>query len=212
MSTAPQASPPELSAPALREWTYHVECILRGLAHALNNRAAALSALYEFSREPDLESPADTREILDSEMRRVQELVKAVRAIGSPGDGIESIVPAELLDDVRLALDLHADLRERSVSFEATGAPPVRARRWMLLRALIALAAKTVAPPQERRITIALAEEGEWLAVRITGGARSAPDAAYAWEMARAMGGEPLAEGRGFRIPTLAALRQREGR
>ena len=51
---------------------------------------------------------------------------------------------------------------------------------------------------------------GDWLEVR----GAAAPDQASALvtELADAMGGEVLSEGYGFRVPTLAALRRREGR
>lgn len=211
MMTTPQddqnVTSPSFTAPALREWTHHVECIMRGLAHALNNRAAALSAVIELSREPD-DDPAATREILEGEMARVQELVAVVRAIGAPRAGIEAVVPADLVGELRGVLELHAELRDRSVTIDAAAAPPVRTERWMLSRALLALAATTSPPPGERSVTLTIAADGDWLVART----RAEPASLYMKELARAMGGEPLPDGSGFRVPTLEAVRRREAR
>ena len=205
MRETPQDGP-EVTPGALREWTHHVESVLRGLAHALNNRAAALSAVIELSREPD-DDPAATREILEGEMQRVGELVRVVRAIGVPRPDAEAIVPADVAGDVRSILELHADLRDFTVRVEANGAPAVRVPRWMLMRALVALAATATPPHGERVCTLTLTGDGDWLTAMLPG-ARSL----YAPELARAMGGEPLGDGAGFRIPTLDAVRRREGR
>ena len=205
MTTPPQDGP-ELGPLAAREWTRHLESILRGLGHALNNRAAALSAVIELSREPD-DDPAATREILQGEMARVQELVAVVRAIGTPRAGIEALVPADLARELQSVLELHADLRDRAVKIDASGAPPVRVYRWMLMRALVALAATAVPAADGRTIPLTLSADGDWLVARTT----TAPSVCAA-ELARAMGGEPLDDGTGFRIPTLEALRRREAR
>ena len=205
MSETPQ-DVPDVTPEALREWTHHVESVLRGLAHALNNRAAALSAVIELSREPD-DDPAATREILEGEMERVGELVRVVRGMGMPRNDVEAIAPADLVADVESILALHADLRHRTVKVRADGAPPVRVHRWMLLRALVAMGATARPAPGEREIALTLAAADDWL-VASAPGARSL----YAHERARAMAGEPLPGGAGFRIPTLDSLRRREGR
>lgn len=180
---------------------------MRGLAHALNNRAAALSAVIELSREPD-DDPDATRQILEGEMARLQELVAAVRAIGAPRAGVEAIMPADLAGELRNLLDLHAELRDRNVAIDVVAPPPVRVERWMLSRALLALAATTPPAPGERTVTLTLAAEGDWLVART----RAEPASLYMKELARAMGGEQLPDGSGFRVPTLEAVRQREAR
>lgn len=203
MNTTSQG-PPDVTPEALREWTRHVESVLRGIAHALNNRAAALSAVVELSREPD-DDPDATRGILEGEMARVSELVRIVRALGVPRGDAEALSPGDVVADVSGILDLHAELRERAVTIDAAGAGPVRVHRWMLVRALVALAASSPPAPGEKKIRLVLATEGDWVVARVTE-ARSA----YAAELARAMGGEALPDG--FRVPTLEALRRRESR
>lgn len=187
---------------------HHVESILRGLAHALNNRAAALSAVIELSR--DSADDADvTNSILDTELTRVQDLVKVVRSIGAPRGVSEAVAPRDLIPEVLAALALHAEQRDRVIAIDAASAPPARLQRWMLLRALIALAATAPATAAGGRdVRLVLHEDGDWLVVRIEG--NEVPHGSiYAAELARAMGGEPLPTG--FRIPSLAALRRREG-
>lgn len=205
MTSTPQDTP-EVTPAALREWNHHVESVMRGLAHALNNRAAALSAVIELSHEPD-DDPGATREILEGEMGRVAELVRVVRALAVPRGAAEALAPADLVADLKSILHLHADLRERSVEFEAANAPPVRVPRWMLLRALVALAASSVAVPGTRTTAVTLSADGDWLTAR-TNATRSP----YMAEMAAAMGGAPLPDESGFRIPTLESIRRREGR
>jgi hypothetical protein len=205
MTTTPQDTP-EVTPEALREWNHHVESVMRGLAHALNNRAAALSAVIELSREPD-DDPAATRDILQGEMDRVAELVRVVRILATPRGDAEALAPADLVADLKNILHLHADLRDRVAEFATTDAAPVRVHRWMLLRALVALAATVPARPGERSFTVTLATDGDWLVARA-----NAPRSAYMNELARAMGGEPNPDGSGFRIPTLESVRRREVR
>lgn len=205
MSTTSQGTP-KVTPDALREWTHHVESVLRGLAHALNNRAAALSAVIELSREPD-DDPDATRGILEGEMQRVADLVRVVRAIGAPRGDAEAFAPADLVTDLSAILDLHADLRERAVLVEVSDAPPVRMPRWMLMRALVALAAMSPPAPGEKKVRLTLRADGDWLVARVT-----EAQSAYASELAGAMGGETLPDGTGFRVPTLEALRRRETR
>ena len=203
---------PHLSEAALNEWGSHVEAVLRGIAHALNNRAAALSAVIELSEEP-AEEPEVIRSILETELDRVQALAHVVRIIGAPRGGTEAFAPADAAAEALAVLDLHSDARDRGVTVEATQAAPIRVARWLFVRALVALAAGL--PPSDHTsgpATITLVEDGEWLVARITGAGSTRPSA-LATELARAMDGEPLADpgGYGFRIPTLAALRRREG-
>lgn len=196
---------------ALREWGQHVESIMRGLAHALNNRAAALSAILELSREPD-EDPAFMQSLLSAEFERMRALADLVAVMGPPKGEVEAVSPGDVVPDVVATLGLHAEQRERTIAIDAESAPPVRAATWMLRRALIVLcAASPTSDPAQRTLRVALREEGDWMTVRAVppqGGA--ARESSYVAEMARAMGGEPLEDG--FRVPTLAAIRRREGR
>jgi hypothetical protein len=176
-----------------------VESVLRGIAHALNNRAAALSAVIELSREP-VEDPSDTEAILTTEFKRTNDLVAVVRSLGAPRRGIEAFAPRDAAKEALAVLGMHAG-RDRPVDIDAQQAPPIRVSRWMYVRALVALGAAAT--------SITVSEDGEWLMTRASGGV---PASLLVAELARLMGGEPLPDHAGFRVPTLAALRQREAR
>lgn len=200
-----------LSVDALREWERHVEDVLRGVAHALNNRAASVSAVLELTMESD-RSDSATRNLLAAEVKRLHELVAIVRTVGTPRDAVESFDARDAIAAARGVLSLHAALRERTIAVDAPLPSPVRTRQWMFTRAVVALAARASgAGPGST--TIFLAESGEWVEVRAaaTSGAPGGRSR-YADEMARVMGGEPLATASGFRLPTLTELRRREGR
>lgn len=195
------ASVGQLSAGALEEWGEHVESILRGIAHALNNRAAALSAILELARDPaDAADATDvTNSILSTELERVTDLVGIVRSLGAPRRGVEAFAPGDAAEEALAALKLHAETNGRAVVIDSSAASPIRVEKWMYVRALIALGAS--ASP------IIVRAEGDWLLTRAGGVAGTSTLVA---ELARLMGGEPLEDQRGLRLPTLAALRQRE--
>ena len=199
----------ELSAAAHREWDGHVESVLRGIAHTLNNRAAALSAVIELVRDPDEDSAISS--ILSTELERVSDLVGAIRSMVSTKDRIDAFAPADAAAEAMAILRLHAELGDRRVTIEAGSAPPLRVPRWMFVRALVVLgatAARTVADAK-----VLVRAEAEWLVVRTDdASAPSVGPTPYVTELAHAMGGEPLRTGYGFRVPTLASLRRREGR
>lgn len=203
-------SQPELSAAALREWSEQVEGVLRGMAHALNNRAAALSAVMELA-----DSPEDSRVIpslLRTELDRMRDLVSVVRTLSAPKGGSDAFPASDAADEAAAILRLHVAHRDHQVVIDATGAPPVRLERWMFVRSLIALGASS---PAKEAPNILLAGSDEWLVARLNGpSAPSVRVTPFVSELAVAMGGEPLRpqEGCGFRVPTLAAIRQREGR
>lgn len=208
MDTRADKSPPvspALSADAQREWNAHVDAVLRGVAHALNNRAAALSALVQLA---DDHEPATTlRGILENELQRVTGLAAAIRSIGTPREGEEAFAPGDAAAEAIEVLKLHADQRELSRTIESRDAPPIRVQRALFVRALIVLAANAGRDNPQARVE--LLSRGDDLVVRVEGATPAA--SAYVREIAHAMGGEALNEGRGFRVPTLAALRQRGG-
>lgn len=201
--------PPALSAAADAEWLRHVESVLRGVAHGLNNRAAALAALVELTSEP-MEQPTVLREILDTEQQRVRDLVHSVRTIGAPRGEAEALLPADVAGDVDVVLAQHPDLRDGAVRIDATRASPVRAPRWAFGRALLALAAGLTGGTRAAPRRLDITTEGDWLIVAAD--ARGATPSLLVQELARHMGGEPLDDRYGIRLPTLAALRRREGR
>jgi hypothetical protein len=203
----------ELSAAALGEWNQTVENVLRGIAHALNNRAAALSAVIELSKDPT-DDPAATSSILTSELERVQSLGSVIRSIGHPRAGAEAFAPRDAAEEALEVLMLHAEQRDRTITIDASAAPPTRAPRWMFVRSLVALAvggSRGLSPGTNLRISIT--EDGEWIVARIESASSQSPVASpYMCELARAMGGAPLEQAPGFRVPALTALRRREAR
>jgi hypothetical protein len=206
---------PHLSAAALREWSRTVESVMRGVAHALNNRAAALSAVIELSLDPEDADTTITGSILSSELTRVSELAQVVRSLGTPRSGMEAFAPRDAVAEALAILRLHADQHERVVSLDASSAQPIRVPRWMFVRSLIALGASAPGGAgQVTHVQIVIREDGEdWVAVRVDGvRGVTAEVSPYAAEVAKAMGGDVLGEGLGFRLPSLAALRRREAR
>ncbi len=205
VDSRPHAGQPQLSAAALQEWNGHVEAILRGVAHALNNRAAALSALIQLADDSE---PAPTlRAILATELDRVTGLAAALRAIGTPRAGEEAFAAADAVSEALQVLALHSDQRDAVTSIDSRDAAPVRTYRWMFVRALIVLAANAGRSSASVRVEIRTA--GDHLTVRVA--SETPAMSPYVQEIARAMGGEALSDGQGFRLPTLAAVRQREG-
>lgn len=201
----PQSRGPALSAGALEEWSNHVEAVLRGVAHALNNRAAALSALIQLSDDSE---PAPTlRSILATELDRVIGLAAAMRAISAPRSGEEAFAATDAVAEALQVLSLHADQRDATTGIDAQDAAPVRVHRWMFVRALIVLAAN--AGRTNTNVRIEIRSSGDSLIVRVAN--ETPAPSLYVQEIARAMGGEALSDGQGFRVPTLAAIRQREG-
>jgi hypothetical protein len=207
---------PELSAAALREWSHTVESVMRGIAHALNNRAAALSAVIELSRDPT-DDPSVTGSILGGELERVQGLGAVINTLGQPRAGTEAFAPSDAAEEAIEVLKLHGQLRDRTITIDASSTPPTRAPRWMFVRSLIALAVAgsrgLLASTSKLSITVAEDGGGDWIVASVDGAYTPSTTASpYMCELARAMGGEPLDKPLGFRVPTLTALRQREAR
>lgn len=197
---------PALSADALLEWEGHAESVLRGVAHALNNRAASMSALMELVAEPDYTTQS-TRQQLSTEVERLHELVGVVRAVGVPRGGIEAFEPAEAAKSASVVVSMHAALRDRNVTINAN-VPPVRTYKWLFVRALVVLAGRAASADRNAAVTLGLAERDGYVEVSASVPVRG--PSRYLEEIAAVMGGESLANG--FRIPTLATLRRREGR
>ena len=187
-----------LSAEALREWEGHVEDILRGVAHALNNRAASVSAMLELSMDAERGDSA-TRPFLAVELQRLQELVDVVRAVGGPRAAPEAFDARDAAATARAVMVLHAALRDRTMTVDAPEALAVRTPKWMFVRALVALAARA-AGGGRGPATIQLRDEDGWVVARTSGTDADGRRSRYADELARAMGGEPLSAAPGFRI------------
>lgn len=204
-----ETDPGSLSPEAIAEWNLHVESVLRGMAHALNNRAAALSALIELTNEP-AEKPPVIQSILGTELERVSEIVRVLRSIGAPRGAVEAFTPGDAAAEAMLVLQLYAEHRDAPLTVETAEAQPVRVARWMFVRALVALGAGLVRTNGAAGRRILIAAKGDWLEVDGNDSVRRA--SLLLTELAGAMGGDVLPDRYGFRVPTLAALRRREGR
>jgi len=205
-NTPPTTDPVStLSAEALLEWEANAESVLRGVAHALNNRAASMSALTSLCMEPDY-TPQATSKLLATEVDRMRDLVAVVRAVGAPRGDVEAFEPADAAQSASGVIAMHAALRDREVKLNANAAP-VRTYRWMFVRGLVVLAAR--AAPNRSPIVLNVTERDGFVIAAADSATGRSP---YLAEIARAMGGEHLEEASGFKIPTLATLRQREGR
>lgn len=216
-SNTQEAERPRLSVAALDEWMRDVEYVMRGIAHALNNRAAALAAVIELSRDPEDGDATATETILNAEVQRVAELAAVVRSVGAPRRGDETFAPIDAANEALRVLQLHLEQRERAPIIDAAQAAPVRTQRWMFVRALLALAIasaeRTTGSMERARISIGEADGGDWVVARVQGiDANTEELSPYAAAMALAMGGAVLDGECGFRVPSLAAIRRREGR
>ncbi|HJQ19866.1 MAG TPA: hypothetical protein VJ867_05905 [Gemmatimonadaceae bacterium] len=198
-----------LSGPAMLEWSRVVDAVLRGLGHALNNRAAALSAVIELSKDDD----GGTEDILTTELHRVRELAAVVRTMGRPRGGVEAFSPRDAADEAQAVLALHAEQRDRVVLIESAASTAVRVPKWMYVRALIALIASIPARAGTHSVRVTVDDRGEWIAVVASDVPAVLETASpFTTEVVRAMRGELLPDAYGFRLPSLAALRKREGR
>lgn len=206
---------PDLSARALREWMQLVERVLRGIAHSLNNRASAIVAVLDLAGNA-ADALAVTTSILGSERARVEELVDVARTLGSPIQGSHAFTAIEAAIEAQRVVALHAGEHDKAMVVAAEEASPTRVPRWMFVRAVIAMAVSGGNAVSSARtpLRIVLAGDGDWLTATAADLDRRdlAALSPYAAELAAAMGGELLPDAFGFRVPTLAALRRREGR
>ena len=142
-----------LREPAWRDvcaWFETIDAIIRGLGHALNNRALALSATIE-SLDPKRPIGNTLSVGLTREAERLTEQLRQLRAL--PFTVAAEPMPLLLSDVLASAIQLHrthASLGNVPVYLEATAsAPPVLAPESSLIHALLVLlsALKTHASP-----------------------------------------------------------------
>ena len=204
---------PDLSAPALLEWQELTERVLHGVAHSINNRAAAIAAVLELSSASD-DGGATTTSILATESGSLQQLVTVLRAIGTPLQRVEAFLPSDAALEAQLVLTFHAEQGDKAATFDADAAPPTRLPRWLFVRALIVLGADAsrLSVDGGPAPTVRLSGEDDWLVARVVGAVRHSEMSACASAFAVALGGEALQGALGFRVPTLAAIRRREAR
>jgi hypothetical protein len=150
-------------------------------------------------------------------LERVQGLGAVITTLGQPRAGTEAFAPRAAADEALEVLKLHGQHRDRTITIDASSAPPTRVPRWMFVRSLIALAVAAsrglLASTTNLSISVVEDGEGEWIVASVDGAYTPSTTASpYMCELARAMGGEPLDKPLGFRVPTLTALRRREAR
>jgi hypothetical protein len=119
-------------------WPTLLEAILRGVGHALSNRAAGLLALAEIPMD---EHDAESLGMLPHEAARLQELLRIVKLLPAETAAVPAaLLIADVARDACAVMALHPTGRE--VAWHITGeqgAAPVRVERWMLLRTLLLL-------------------------------------------------------------------------
>lgn len=119
-------------------WATLLEALLRGIIHALSNRAAGVLALAEI---PPAEHDAESLGMLPHEGRRMQELLRLVKLLpAEPAAVPAALVADEVMADALAIMMLHPSGRELTWHVaESRAAQPVRVERWVLLRALLLL-------------------------------------------------------------------------
>src|SRR5437667_8124640 len=101
----------ELPADALLEWVRISEAVLRGVAHSLNNRATALSAVVELSRGGG-DDPSAARSILWTELERMREVIRVTQVLGPLQETVTSFAPRDAIEDAFVVARLHEEQHE----------------------------------------------------------------------------------------------------
>ncbi len=201
-------------------WARLSDSLIGGIAHALSNRIATLSALSELMRMED--APSENAEMLRKEVGRLELLVQHLRLLGD-----ESAAPAEALqlpEVTSAAIRLHQyhrDFRDVTVVVGGdTTVQPVHVARSRLVRVLLMLlAASAVAAGRENAVHANFSADDALVRVKLgpDGKAKWSADPSDALlEGARAW----LGDGEGsisrdgatimLELPSLAAVRKRE--
>ena len=212
----------ETDAPHEAErWLGIHDDLLRGLAHAISNRLATISAaagVLDVHETPDprfldgLRSDADRLEGLLTLMRQLPRRVDA---------GLEPLLLSDALEIARRLLDEHPDLRGRTITPVFTGdVVPARAEPTAVMHAMIValLGASRCGPGP---VTVEMETVGD--IVRVTArvdsrGEEAGNDAieddarTISWLLRSSNGrGTALSGGCAIEVPTLQASRRRPG-
>jgi C4-dicarboxylate-specific signal transduction histidine kinase len=164
------------------EWLGVVEQVLAGMHHALNNRAASLSALGELVRirGPEAVSPPWLA-ALDGDVQRIGECARAADLIAESQDTREEALSiTDVLEDALVIHRFIHGTRDTRVVVELAGATSaVRVVRWKMVRALTLVVAEvktaTTEADAEVRITADSNEEAVRLVVTGSGATGVAP-------------------------------------
>lgn len=200
------------------DWIDLTDALLRGTAHALSNRAGALSALRDLGTLDE-----DGRELFTGEIARLTRLIHLLRLVpAEPGALPEALDVAAIASDAVAVLALHPDSRELLWDARVDGVPqPVRAERWVLLRCVLLMCAGALAgciARGARRLRITTSGDEETTVVSLADGDEQPTTwkepSPYARELATRLGGALSWRGAALelRMPTLAVARAHEAR
>ncbi len=186
-------------------WQSVSDGLLSGLVHALNNRAATISAAAQLL-ESERGDVAMLGRTLQEEVRKLEELLRLLRMLERGRTSRpEPIHVPELLADVESLVRHHRDLRQDDCVFEGTtDVLPVIAQRSELTHALLLLAG-AVHDTHPGPIALRWSDDGESVifevgpatgsrATEITG-LDGAPDTGWVRAMAERSGGELCVRG-----------------
>ena len=195
-------------------WVEEIDALIRGIAHAMSNRTAALSLAAESVDDPDAELRSESRERLISEVARLGEVTDLLKLL--PMEGLGRPEAFQVREVVAEAVALHRHhLGLRAVPLDIVhgeSVPPVRIERRVLLRALVLLlsAARRAAQGRDEPVTLSIEGDADQVSIHTT---TSVPSVGRELaELAGRMGGSVSGGPTGLRmqIPSLAALRARE--
>jgi signal transduction histidine kinase len=112
-------------APPDARWAALQDELLRGLAHALSNRVATLTAVAYLLEHGDV-SPAEAATSLRTESERMDDLLQLLRRLPAREAAAEPVLPGDLVADAVALHALHCDLDDVPVEVEVTpDVPPV---------------------------------------------------------------------------------------
>jgi nitrogen-specific signal transduction histidine kinase len=208
---------------ALVRWMSIHDELVRGVAHAMSNRVATLSANVWLMSQGG-QRGTDVIATLQSEIERLEELLIQLRILPN---GDAALEPLLAIDSARTAVSLHAHygaLRNRPCAIDDPGSiPPARAEPQALVHALlVAITAAREAAGREGRAVLRLRSEGDFVQFVATvdgekvvdgGSQRFALDALAAEQLLVGSGGRARSHAHGctVEVPTLASSRMATG-
>jgi C4-dicarboxylate-specific signal transduction histidine kinase len=196
-------------------WADEGDALVRGLAHTLSNRVAALGFTVESLGFEDAGSPEELRQALGIELRRLGDLTRLFKLLPREGVGrTEALQVADVLTDAMSLHEHHLQLRDVPTRIEIQpDVLPVRVERWALLRALVLLlsVARRAATASDGRtaLTVQVGGNPEEVWVAVPAAARDGDDLTALAERA---GGRIDSASGDLRLvlPSLLRLRERE--
>jgi len=205
---------------AQARWMSIHDDLIRGIAHAMSNRVATLSANVWMMSQGG-QRGTDAAAVLQSEIERLEELLVQLRILPK-GDAAPE--PLLAIDSARTAVSLHAhhgNLRNQPCTIDDPGSvPPARAEPQALVHALlVAMTAAREAAGREGRAVVRLRSDGDYVQFVATvdgkdvvdrGDQRFALDALAAAQLLAASGGRARSHAYGcvVEVPTLASSRR----